>query len=223
MLLTLPFIITLGAILPLLAWQGLRHARADNTVNASAPTLRDIVIQLGIVQTVVAALAALAIYGAGLELNWRSSISLPTVVAALAALGCVLLLSLREARRPLGPDEVVRARLRKVAATDPAWIAVTVYAGFVEELAYRGVLLLLLSSFSGYWPAAAICAVLFGLAHLSSGWRAVPYAMVFAMAMHFVVFISGGLLMAVAVHVAYDLVAAWLGAHKAGANDETAT
>lgn len=211
MLLSLPFLIVLGVLLPLFGYLGLMHSKAGAENTSPAPTTVQIVIQLCVLQTIVVGLAVLAMYGAQVRVGWLPVISIHTVLVAITVLGIVVLLSLFEARRPLGPNEQVRARLREVSARDPAWIGGTIYAGIVEELAYRGVLTLLLATYFGYWPAAAASAILFGLAHLSSGWRAVPIGAVFALAMQYLVFVSDGLLLAVAVHIVYDLIATWLG------------
>ena len=63
----------------------------------------------------------------------------------------------------------------------------------------------------GFWPGALVSALLFGLAHLSSGKRAVTFSIPFALAMQGLVHLSGGLIMAMIIHVAYDLIAAWIG------------
>ncbi|MEM7358382.1 MAG: CPBP family intramembrane glutamic endopeptidase [Pseudomonadota bacterium] len=105
-----------------------------------------------------------------------------------------------------------------MSAKNPAWIGVTIYAGFIEEFAYRAVLTLLFAEAIGYWPAAIVSALLFGMAHLSSGLRALPASIFFALAMQLLVFVSGGLLLAVVVHIAYDLIAAWLGRRMAHAS-----
>lgn len=223
MLFALPLFIILGLILPLLGWVSLRQTDADRKDQNEVPSVRAVAAQLAILQTLVACLALLAAYGVGLELAWLSEVSLVTLTASFTVLTGFVALAFVEARRPLSPKEKLRAELRKVSAREPAWIGVTLYAGVVEEFTYRGVLTLLLAGPVGYWPAATASALLFGLGHLAGGWRTAGPSIAFALAMQAIVSLSGGLLLAVFVHVAYDLVAAWLGHRIARQNASDAT
>ena len=220
MFFALPLFIFLGIILPLLSWVSLRHTHADRKDQNELPSVRAIAAQLGILQTIIACLALLAAYGVGLELVWLSQVSLLTLLASFTVLTGFVALAYVEARRPLSPKEKLRAELRKVSAREPAWIGVTLYAGVVEEFTYRGVLTLLLAGAVGYWPAAIGSALLFGLGHLASGWRTVGPSIAFALAMQAIVLLSGGLLLAIFVHAAYDLVTAWLG-HRIARQDSS--
>lgn len=211
MLLTLPFFLFVGIVLPLLGWVSLRNADNPGNDQDEGPAVQTIAVQLGILQALVGCLALLAVYGTKLELAWLSEFSPVTLLASFAALAGFLALALLEARKPLGRNDKLRARLREVSATDPAWMGVTLFAGVVEEFAYRGVLTLILAGLVGYWAAAIASALLFGLGHLSGGWRAAGASTAFALAMQTLVFLSGGLLLAVLVHAVYDLLAGWLG------------
>ncbi len=211
MLFALPLFIVLGIILPLLGWMSLRHIRGDSEGQDEPTSVRAIATQLAILQSIVACLGLLAASGTELRLTWLSTVTPVTLVASVIALTGFLALAIAEARRPLGAHEKLRAELRKISVKDPVWIGITLYAGAVEEFAYRGVLTLILASLIGYWPAAVGSAVLFGLGHLSGGWRAVGSSVAFALTMQTIVYLSGGLLLAVLVHAVYDLLAAWLG------------
>lgn len=68
----------------------------------------------------------------------------------------------------------------------------------------------LLATPLGALPAALISAGAFGVAHLASGWRALGFSVGFALAMQGLVELSSGVLLAIAVHAIYDLLAAWL-------------
>ena len=211
MLLALPFLFVVVLALPALGWLGLRQARAGSAESIENVPVGAVALQIAVVQTFVAGLAALAVFGAGLEIPWGSELSPLTFGLAWLLFGAMVFVAFLEARRPLGPEEALRRRMRKISAGNPTWVGVTVYAGIVEEFAYRGVLTLLLASLLGYWPAALVSAVLFSLAHLSAGKRAVIFGIPFALAMQVLVWFSGGLVLAIIVHAAYDLVAAWLG------------
>ncbi|MEM9301348.1 MAG: CPBP family intramembrane glutamic endopeptidase [Pseudomonadota bacterium] len=209
MMLALPFLIFVGILIPALGWLGLRHAASADS--GPLPGARAMAVQLAVVQTLVAGLALIAWAGADVELAWIGDISPTAALVAVGALALFVGLAALEARRPLGARDRLRAELRKASAKDPVWIGVTLYAGVVEEFAYRGVLVLVLAGLIGPWAAFAASAVLFALGHLSGGWRAALLGVPFALAMHIVVTISGGLLLAILVHAAYDLIGAALG------------
>lgn len=211
MLLAIPFLLVVALVLPALALFGLRQSQNQAAGQYQDLPLTPVIIQIGVVQTIVAALAWLAMWGNGLEISWGAEISPFTFAVAWLTLGVIVTVAFFEARRPLKPEEVVRRRLRKISAGNEAWMGITIYAGMVEEFAYRGVLTLILASFMGYWPGAVISAILFSLSHIYSGKRAVLFGIPFALAMQGLVYISGGLLLAILVHAIYDLVAAWLG------------
>ncbi len=207
--LTLPFLALVGMLLPILAWLGLRKQREPDAGRDFAD-LRTVVLQIGGVQTLLLATGIVAVVGSGIRPGWMPVVSVQTIGLGIVVLAVVLTLSTFESTRPPDPANLVREALRSLPAFHPAWIAVTVYAGVVEEFAYRGLLTQLLATGTGYWSAALASALLFGLAHLASGWRAMAHGVVFALAMQWLVHASGGLLVAVVVHVIRDLVAARL-------------
>lgn len=228
MFLAIPFLLLVGVALPLMSWMSFRLSRKrESNIHPSSIEFRVIAVQTFLLQTAVAGLALLAAYGINLELAWQSDITVQTATASLAVLFGFIAVAIFEARRKLDRSERIRAELRKVRATDPMWVSVTLVAGFVEELAYRGVLTLLLSGYMDYWLAAITSAVLFGLGHFTAGIRGAVVAFLFAVAMQWLVYLSGGLFLAIAVHAVYDLLAAWLGnriekqrIEKAGAMDK---
>jgi membrane protease YdiL (CAAX protease family) len=88
------------------------------------------------------------------------------------------------------------------------WLLVSLVAGVVEEIVYRGVMLQLWERVLGsWWPAVAICAVAFALAHWVQGPRTVAIIVLLAVGNHLVVRASGDLYTAMAIHVTYDLLA----------------
>lgn len=208
---TIPFLLLVVVALPALGWLGMKQARPPQPGEEENFPLMTVAIQMAVVQTIVAALAWLAMWGAGLEISFGTELTPFTFGVAWLTLGVVVTVAYFEARRPLQPEEVIRRRLRRISAGNEAWMGITIYAGIVEEFAYRGVLTLVLASFMGYWPGAVVSALVFSLAHLPSGKRAVVFGIPFALAMQWLVFIGEGLLLAILVHAVYDLVAAWLG------------
>jgi membrane protease YdiL (CAAX protease family) len=87
-------------------------------------------------------------------------------------------------------------------------MGVALVVGISEEIFWRGVALSLLTELIGNpWMAAAIAAVAFGVAHAAQGKDGIAIATVMAMVLSALVIWAGGLYMAIAMHVIYDIVA----------------
>jgi len=129
-------------------------------------------------------------------------------------LGALLLAVSWVAMRPLWRDAVAR-REPRVHLSMPSdrterslWVVVSLAAGIGEEISYRGVMYVLLFRLVGEPVEAAVAAaLLFGAAHVVQGWRAIGITAVFALAAQALVLYSGSLYVAIAWHVAYDVVA----------------
>jgi membrane protease YdiL (CAAX protease family) len=105
-----------------------------------------------------------------------------------------------------------RRRLRMLVPATPAeraaWLGVSSVAGISEEIAFRGILPVLLARQTGSLAAAvAISAIAFALAHLLQGWGATVFVGIFGLIFHGLVWITGGLWIAIAVHILYDWIA----------------
>jgi len=88
------------------------------------------------------------------------------------------------------------------------WVALSLSAGFGEELVWRGVLPALIAAVSGSVVAGITLSVLsFALAHAIQGFRSVLAIAAIAAAFHALVFVSGSLYVAMVVHFVYDVVA----------------
>jgi membrane protease YdiL (CAAX protease family) len=88
------------------------------------------------------------------------------------------------------------------------WLVVSLVAGIVEEIVYRGVMVQLWERIlGGWWPAVAVCAIAFGVAHFVQGWRTVAVIAVLAVFNHLIVRATGDLYTAMAIHFVYDLLA----------------
>lgn len=89
----------------------------------------------------------------------------------------------------------------------PYWIAISLLAGTTEEIAYRGVLYLLLVWWlRNWWIPILIASVLFAVAHMAQGPRALAPIFVFAVLFHLLVILANSLYPAMAMHVGYDLL-----------------
>jgi membrane protease YdiL (CAAX protease family) len=92
------------------------------------------------------------------------------------------------------------------------WILVSLLAGIGEEITWRGVQTQLLARMIGpivgsYALAVLLSALSFGGAHFVQGWRSVLVIVAFALGFQAIVWASGGLYVAMLVHVAYDVTA----------------
>lgn len=88
------------------------------------------------------------------------------------------------------------------------WIAVAVMAGITEEITWRGVQTALVANLTQSLLAAVmICSITFAVGHAVQGWKSMVVLIPFALGFHFLVWLSGSLYVAMAVHVAYDIIA----------------
>lgn len=143
-------------------------------------------------------------------------LSRPPILAILA--GVVMLFATVALMRPLWRRAVkhrtpVRARILNLCMPANAverawWIAVAVLAGISEEITWRGVQTALLSNLTGrLWIGAIICSISFGLGHMVQGWKSSAIIVFFALGFQALVWLSGSLYVAMAVHMAYDITA----------------
>jgi len=162
--------------------------------------------------------ATLAMFGVlSLFVAWSERIELfPRTLPAWRGLGAGLLmyfvavmLTRRRWRR------AVEKRLRIVYLFMPStrterawWIIVAILAGITEEITWRGVQAgLAMALMRNILIAILFCSMSFGLGHIIQGWKSAVVIFVFALGFHILVWLSGSLYVAMAVHVAYDITA----------------
>lgn len=109
-------------------------------------------------------------------------------------------------------DQLAEQRTRLIAPRARReyafFYAVAVSAGIVEELAYRGVLFILLASVVRSWWLAAIAgAAIFGIVHLFQGWKSAGVAALVGLRDQIVVGLTGTLLIPIVVHTVHDVIA----------------
>lgn len=80
----------------------------------------------------------------------------------------------------------------------------TVFIGASEELLFRGVVLTFLRDRSREWIAATVTAVLFGAIHFLAGPVQMVASAVFGYLLYYVRRVSGGIVMPILVHAAWD-------------------
>ena len=90
----------------------------------------------------------------------------------------------------------------------PWWFLVSLAAGTVEEITYRGVMIaLLLPLTRNWWIAVAICVLFFALGHANQKLSRMAFVGVIAVGCHVLVWMTGALYLAMAVHFIYDFIA----------------
>lgn len=203
-------LVLFGILIPILA------IRSMKLIESRPLAPRHRYFKAVLVQLVV--FAAFSIFVA--RLNWieifpRRMPPLPAIAAGAVFLACAIPFGWTRWRR------AVQERKRIVALFMPAdnvervlWIASAALAGFGEEITWRGVQTALLTRLTGNLPAAiAIAVAMFALAHAMQGWKSVGVIAVFSVGFHAIVWLSGSLYVAMAVHFLYDLVAGFSYAH----------
>lgn len=201
------FLFFFGVVLPVIAFR----SRDRLTRMRPLPTRRRLYTSIVIQLTLFLVLA--------LGTAWREGIDLlrgPDQMLLPGLVTLALFALMVAATRPIKRDAVQRREPRVYFAM-PAnavemalWIAVSVLAGVAEEAAYRGVFSDLATRLTGSMPAAWTLAVLaFTIAHANQGIKSMGVIALFALAAHALVFLSGTLLFAIVLHIAYDISAAF--------------
>lgn len=102
----------------------------------------------------------------------------------------------------------VRHLLPRSPAQWALWLIVSVAAGISEETTYRGVVVVLLGSYTASFVAAALLsAAVFAVLHYPQGAKSMALVFAIALVMQAVVSATGALYVAMGVHAAYDITA----------------
>jgi hypothetical protein len=137
----------------------------------------------------------------------------PVFFGALALVGAVGFVSqvrratndprqLREVRGKLDAVEIIAPHDDR-ELTRFGWLSIT--AGICEEFMYRGILMGLLASSLGIWPAILISSIIFGIGHSYQGPVGVLRTGLVGLVLAIVVTLTGSIFVAMAIHVAIDL------------------
>lgn len=116
-------------------------------------------------------------------------------------------------------DPEARRRTRMIAPRTPgeylSFYLVAVSAGVSEQLAYRGVLFLLLAALAvpfmsplAAWIVAALAsALVFGIVHVFQGWKNAALAGLIGLRDQIVIALTGTMFVAIVVHAVHDITA----------------
>jgi membrane protease YdiL (CAAX protease family) len=195
-----------GAFLPLIAV--LNRKRLLGTATALPNRLRH--FQKTVFE--LAAFAALSLLVA--RVQWISLFprSLPSPGAALAGLAmyvaAVLYMRPNWRRAVERRARVVHLFMPSNAVERAWWLAVSVLAGISEEITWRGVQIALTAVLTGgFWTAALLSSLSFAMVHIVQGWKSAAIIVLFGLGFSALVWLSGSLYVAMAVHIAYDITA----------------
>lgn len=222
-LLGIVLLVHLLGVLPLLVWRSTRSFRAANAAAEGAEAVlpaprvqvyASTIFMLG----VLFILAWLAGRDAGYSIFRIKALGTRELLAGVLTFGVYL--ALRQVSRAMRTDEerrrmVILAMLPRSTLEWALYLVMAIGAGIAEEAAYRGVGMYLLSAPVGNaWVAALILATAFALAHLIQEWKSVAVIFLMALVMHALVAVTGTLVVVMAVHAIYDVLAGALAARE---------
>jgi membrane protease YdiL (CAAX protease family) len=104
----------------------------------------------------------------------------------------------------------LRALVPHTAGEFRLFVPLSFTAGICEELLFRGYLVWVLQQWIGLWPAAAVSAVLFGLAHAYQGRQFGVRAFFAGVGMGLLALVTGSLLPGMVLHALIDLGSGWI-------------
>ena len=146
--------------------------------------------------------------------GWRlwASASLVAVLAIALASTVIKIARPRRKRRIKVPRDVER-RAPHTRSELAWWAALSVSAGFSEELIFRGYLIWVCQPMLGMWGAAALSVALFAVGHGYQGAKNVLTIGILGCSLTVLVILFGSLWPAIAIHALIDLqqgLTAWL-------------
>lgn len=218
---SLAFLTVIFLLLPWLALRSGRRLRAafDAAEGTTAPTANQVWVSSLLLQALLLYLAWRVGSGFEFEIFAAPDLSGTAILQAAAALlACLGIRAL--ARIGLTADDrrtMMVYRLSPRTGRERALQLVTIVASSVaEEVAYRGVAFALLwDALGSGWAAAVLSALAFALAHSVQGWRSAGWVFLVGLVMQGLVVLTGTLVLAMLVHLVYDVVASALIAAEA--------
>lgn len=201
------FLVVILIVLPLLAWTS-KRTLDQGLVFPKLPFYLEALF----LQGALLFLSLFVVERHGYPLRFHASATPRAWVEAGLLLVAALVLMVLAVR---ASDASTRQRLLMILPRTPVerlvWIAVSLTAAVAEEVTYRGVLATISLRATESWAVATVvCAIAFGLAHLVQGWKNALIVALFGAAFQWIVWRSGTLLPAIAVHFVYDVVAGFV-------------
>jgi membrane protease YdiL (CAAX protease family) len=207
------FLLYLIVLVPAMAFRSARvfNAPADDPVRNAIPSRATIYLNTIVVQLVLFALAWFAARAADFRLFALPRAGTRELIAGAAALlfQFAMMCASHAVRAPSELGDMAVDRVMPRSPRERAlYSALSVVAGMSEEAAYRGVLMFLLGNATGSaWLAMLVSAFAFAVGHAVQGRKSMAVIFVMACSMHALVWYTGTLVIAMAVHGIYDLLA----------------
>lgn len=142
--------------------------------------------------------------------GWRLWGSMGLVLLLVLALAIAYARTVARITRRKHPKPVERANPNAIELYPHTpyelgmWLALSLSAGFCEELVFRGYFLWVFQPIFGLWGAAAFSVVAFGLAHAYQGVKGILATATVGLLLTLVVLFSGSLWPAIALHALVD-------------------
>ena len=204
-LLAIWFLLIFGVFVPYIAFQSGRRIRAG----APIPPRKRIFINVLVMQILFLGISLLTARYREIDVFVAGRFSSKAVILAIGMLGIGLGVMPLFWRRS-SDDEKRQTLLARPNETSDLgwWFLVSLAAGTVEEITYRGVMFaLLLPMTRNRWTAAAICVLFFALGHANQRLSRMIFIGAIAIGCHALVWMTGALYLAMAVHFTYDFIA----------------
>ena len=202
------YLILLLVLAPALA---LKNAKVFNARTSALPALSTMYLNSLVLLVVLFALAWFTARTFAYELFATPVLGARAWLAGAAALCSQFAMQYvsHAVRKPEEQRTMPVLRLTPRSAGERAlYSVVSVAAGVAEEAAYRGVLTSILwYALGSVWIAALISAVAFAAGHAVQGWKSMAVIFIMACSMQLLVNYTGTLVIAMAVHAIYDLLA----------------
>jgi membrane protease YdiL (CAAX protease family) len=153
---------------------------------------------------------SLSLLGLELQINQPFLIGAALTIASII----VLLLQLRQVMSASQEKiAAIRKMIGKLSFMLPQtgnelarFYMVSITAGIVEEILWRGFLIWYLSQMMPLWSAALLSAIAFGLAHAYQGWAQVPKITLVGAAFAGLYLLSGSIWLPMILHAAVDIL-----------------
>ena len=204
-LLVIWFLLIFGAFVPYIAFQSGRRIRAG----APIPPRKRIFINVLVMQILSFGISLLTARFREIDLFAAGRLSGKAAILVIGMLGIGL--GVMQLFWRLSSEDEKRQTLlaRPNEISDLGWwFLVSLAAGTVEEITYRGVMFaLLLPMTRNRWTAAAICVLFFALGHANQKLSRMIFIGALAIGCHALVWMTGALSLAMAVHFTYDFLA----------------
>jgi membrane protease YdiL (CAAX protease family) len=204
-LLAIWFLLIFGVFVPYIAFQSGRRVRAG----APIPPRKRIFINVLVMQILFLAISLLTARFREIDVFTVGKVSRNAVILAIGMLGVCLGVMPVFWRRSSEGEKRQTLLTRPNEPKDLTWwFLVSLAAGTVEEITYRGVMFaLLLPITRNWWMAVAICVLCFALGHANQKLSRMAFVGAIAIGCHALVWMTGALYLAMALHFTYDFIA----------------